>query len=131
MAQKRGRHLEPLPEGEKEVISQRDIVLLSFPFSDLQSSKVRPAIVLSNDKYNNSSEDFIAVPLTSNLKMKDYAILITSMELESGKLIVNSKVKVDRVFSVSQRLVRMKIGRIKAEIHSRITNMLLELVRST
>jgi mRNA interferase MazF len=113
------------------VIFQRDIVLLTFPFSNLESSKVRPAIVLSNDKYNRRSEDFVAVPLTSNLKLRDYAILVTNNELESGNLIVDSKVKVDRVFSVSQRLVRMKIGRIKAKVHERITGMLFELLHVT
>ncbi len=111
------------------MISQRDVVLLSFPFSDLQSSKVRPAVVLSNDRYNRRSEDFVAAPLTSNMKLKDYAILITNDQMESGKLIVDSKVKVDRVFSVSQRLVRMKIGRVKAETHKKITNALFELLR--
>ena len=111
------------------MISQRDIVLLSFPFSNLQSSKVRPAIVLSNHRYNRRSEDFVAVPLTSNLKLRDYTILITNRELESGNLIVNSKVKVDRVFSVSQRLIRMKIGRVKAQIYEKITNILFELLR--
>lgn len=113
------------------MIFQRDIVLLTFPFSDLESSKVRPAIVLSNNKYNRRSQDFVAVPLTSNLKLRDYAMLITNNELESGKLIVDSKVKVDRVFSVSQRLVRMRIGIIKAEIHEKIIDMLVELLRMT
>ncbi len=110
------------------MISQRDVVLLSFPFSDLRSSNVRPAIVLSNDRYNRRSEDFVAVPLTSNLKLRDYALQITNDNLESGKLIVDSTAKIDRVFSVSQRLVRMKIGRVKAEIHGRITSMLFELL---
>ena len=113
------------------MIFQRDIVLLTFPFSDLKSSKVRPAIVLSNNKYNRRSEDFVAVPLTSNLRLRDYVILVTNNELESGNLIVDSKVKVDRVFSVSQRLVRMKIGRIKAEVHERITDMLFQLLNVT
>jgi len=111
------------------MISQRDIVLLSFPFSNLQSSKVRPAIVLSNDRYNRSSKDFVAVPLTSNLQLRDHAILVSNRELESGNLVVDSKVKVDRVFSVSQRLVRMKIARVKAETHEKITKMLFELLR--
>ena len=53
------------------MISQRDIVLISFPFSDLKSSKVRPVLVLSHDKYNRKFEDFIAVPLT-NIKSRDY-----------------------------------------------------------
>jgi len=110
------------------VISQRDVVLLSFPFSNLQTSKVRPAIVLSNNGYNRRSEDFIAVPLTSNLKLRDYAISVTNRELERGKLIVDSKAKVDRVFSVSQRLVRMKIGRVKTEVHERITEILSNLI---
>ena len=111
------------------MISQRDIVLLSFPFSDLQTSNVRPAIVLSNDRYNRHSEDFVAVPLTSNLKFKDYAVLITNGELESGRLIVESKAKVDRIFSISQKLVRMKIGRVNSEVHSKIRTMLWELLK--
>lgn len=111
------------------MISQRDIVLLSFPFSDLQSSNVRPAIVLSNDGYNRSSKDFIAVPLTSNLKLREQAILITNGELESGHLVVDSKVKVDRVFSVSQQLVKMKIGRVRKGVHEKIIETLFELFR--
>ncbi len=111
------------------MISQRDIVLLSFPFSDSKSSKVRPAIVLSNDKYNRRSEDFLAVPLTSNLKLRDYTILVTNEQLESGHLIVDSKAKVDRVFSVSQDLVRMSVGRVRPEVHARVKELLLELLR--
>jgi hypothetical protein len=71
----------------------------------------------------------VAVPLTSNLRLREYAILITNKELESGKLIVDSKAKVDRIFSVSQRLVRMKIGRIQVEAHDEITRMLFDLFR--
>ena len=111
------------------MIAQRDIVLLSFPFSNLQSSKVRPALVLSNDRYNHRSEDFVAAPLTSNLKLRDYAILITNDQMETGELVVDSKVKVDRIFSVSQRLVRMKIGRVKAGVYEKITGMLFDLLR--
>ena len=105
-------------------------MLLSFPFSNLQSTKVRPVIVLSNGRYNRRSEDFIAVPLTSNLKLRDHTILITNSELESGNLIVDSKVKVDRVFSVSRQLVRMKIGRVKPKTHQKITNILFGLLRT-
>ncbi len=86
---------------------------------------------MSHDKYNRRSEDFVAVPLTTNLKIRDYAISVTNKELESGKLIVDSKAKVDRVFSVSQRLVRMKIGKIKTEVHKEIARMLFELIQIT
>ncbi|MEO9277244.1 MAG: type II toxin-antitoxin system PemK/MazF family toxin [Nitrososphaera sp.] len=64
------------------MISQRDIILLSFPFSDLKSSKVRPAVVLSNSKYNRKFEDIVAVPLTTKMKSRDYSLLITNNDLE-------------------------------------------------
>jgi mRNA interferase MazF len=117
-----------IPLGEEELIFQRDIVLISYPFSDLQSSKVRPAVVMSRDSYNRRSKDFIAVPLTSNLKVRDYAISITNRELESGRLVVDSRAKVDRVFSVSQSLVRMKVGKLGTETHHRLVRMLQGLV---
>ena len=59
------------------MISQRDIVLLSFPFSNFQTTKVRPTIVVSNDEYNRKSKDIVVVPMTSKLKIKDYTNLIS------------------------------------------------------
>lgn len=108
---------------------QRDIVLLSFPFSDLKTEKVRPTIVISNNSYNQKFEDIIVVPMTTNLKLREYAVLITNKELESGRLITDSMVKVDRVFSVSKKIVRMKIGKVKLEVHEKIKTILLELIK--
>ena len=110
------------------MISQREIVLLSFPFSNLRTSKVRPAIVISNNEYNKNSDDIIAVPLTSNLKIRDYAFLITNRDLERGRLIVDSNVKVDRIFSVDKKLVRLTIGRVSRNVHKRIKEIISELL---
>ncbi len=41
-----------------------DIVLVRFPFSDLQMSKVRPAIIVSG---LHISQDVFIVPLTSRM----------------------------------------------------------------
>lgn len=101
---------------------------MSFPFSDLKSSKVRPALVLSNNEYNRKFEDFVAVPLTTNLKSRDYSVLVSNRDLESGRLIVESNIKVDRIFSVSRKLVRMNIGRINKDVHSKIKKIIVELV---
>lgn len=111
------------------MITQRDIVLLSFPFSDLRQSKVRPVIVLSNDKYNNKSENVIVIPLTSNITKADHDILITNNHLESGNLITDSRAKVDRIFSVHKKLVKMNIGKINKQTHSKIKRILLDLVK--
>lgn len=42
--------------------SKNDIVLVRYPFSDLSSSKVRPAVVVNSQ---HTSQDLIITPLTS------------------------------------------------------------------
>lgn len=114
--------------GKIPVMMQRDVVLLNFPFSDLKTSKVRPVVVLSNDAYNKKSKDVLVVPLTSNLTKADYDIVITNDNLEKGHLIVDSRAKINRVFTVEKRLAKMTIGRIDKETFSEIRMNLSKLV---
>jgi len=111
-----------------EMTLQRDIILLNFPFSNLKQSKVRPAIILSNNKHNKKSDDIVVVPLTSNLQQTDYDMLISNKNLEKGNLIVNSRVKVDRIFSVDKKLVKMDIGRIDKQTFSKIKTIFSSLI---
>lgn len=111
------------------MIAQRDIVLLSFPFSDLSTEKVRPAVVISSNRYNRSVGDVIVVPMTSNLKLRDYAILLTNKDLETGRLVMDSVIKADRVLSVHTSLIRMTIGKVNKHIHDQILDMLWSLLK--
>ncbi len=42
--------------------SKLDVILVRYPFSDLSSSKVRPAVIVST---SHPSQDIIITPLTS------------------------------------------------------------------
>ncbi|MDX1946015.1 MAG: type II toxin-antitoxin system PemK/MazF family toxin [Pirellulaceae bacterium] len=46
---------------------QGEIVLIPIPFTDLSSQKRRPVIVISNDRYHQTSTDLVVVAMTSNL----------------------------------------------------------------
>ena len=83
---------------------------------------------MSNEVYNKRFVDFVAIPLTSNMKLKGYTVIITSAELESGKLIVDSQAKVDKIFSVEQSLIRKKIGRVKKAVHEDLKKILFEII---
>jgi mRNA interferase MazF len=39
-----------------------DIVLVSFPFTNLQATKKRPAVVISNTAYQQARPDVIVMP---------------------------------------------------------------------
>ncbi|MEX2105198.1 MAG: type II toxin-antitoxin system PemK/MazF family toxin, partial [Bacilli bacterium] len=51
---------------------QGDIVLISFPYSDMTATKQRPVIVLSNSYYNESHQDIVVAAITSNVSQKEY-----------------------------------------------------------
>ena len=61
----------------------------------------RPAIIVSNNRYNRRSDDVVAVPLTSNLRPSEYSVPVTSKDIESGEL-VDSNARVDKIFSVEK-----------------------------
>ena len=110
------------------MFKQRDIILIPIPFTDLASQKKRPAIVISSDKYNDTSEDIIVVALTSNVKKQDFTIVITSEDLEDGKLKTTSMIRVDKIYILNKSIVLKQFGRIKSSVLAKIKTTLLKLI---
>ncbi len=85
--------------------SKNDIVLIRYPFSDLSSSKVRPAVVVNAP---HTSQDIFIVPLTSKTTtllagefiLADWAI---------ARLNIETAVKLG-LYTVQQNLVVKVIG---------------------
>ena len=84
--------------------SRDDVVLLPIPFTDLSSSKVRPAIVVG---HGSRPGDLLVAPVTSQLGNAD---LIISQWAEAG-LNVPSGIK-GQICTVEVRLVRKVVGQI-------------------
>lgn len=97
-----------------------EIVLVPFPFTDLTSSKTRPALVLSCAPYNEASRDAILLGMTSNLANSDHSVLIDNEDLASGRLVATSRVKVDKVVTLEQRLIRRTVGKLEPEVLFRV-----------
>ena len=109
-------------------INQKDLVLLSYPFSNLEDRKVRPALVISNDLFNRKSQDCILVPLTSVIKNEPYSIIINQENLRDGKLIKTSRIKVDKIFSIQKDLIKMKIGGLDEETFGKVKREFFNLI---
>ena len=109
-------------------VSQKDVVLIPFPFSDLRQAKFRPAIVMSNDHYNRRFHDFIAIPLTSNPNTRDHTVVVTSKEMATGSLPMDSVAKVDKVFSLERKLIVRTFGQIRQDVFDNIKTELIKLI---
>jgi len=95
-------------------IRQRDVVLISFPFSDLSATKKRPALVISNDSFNSRSEDTICCLITSNPESTPNAVFISNGDMESGNLEFDSKVKPYKIFTADKNLIVKVLGRLNS-----------------
>ena len=93
-------------------LKQIEMVLIPIPFSDLRSKKKRPVIVISNDSYNQKTEDIVVVAVTSNIEKKEWTILITKNDMEEGNLPTDSMIRVDKIYSLSQLIVVKRLDTI-------------------
>ncbi len=107
---------------------QRDIILIPIPFTDLTSQKKRPAVIISNDSYNETHEDIVVVALTSNVEPRDFAVMLTSDELEEGALKVTSMIRADKIYTLNKSIVLKTFGRVKPDILSKIKDSLLKII---
>jgi mRNA interferase MazF len=107
---------------------QGDILLIPIPFTDLSSQKRRPVIVISNNDYNQKTADIVVVAMTSNPARADYSITITSADLERGSLNRPGRVRVDKIYTLSQSIVAKNFGRVNNTTIDRIRQVLLELI---
>ncbi|MEK6824090.1 MAG: type II toxin-antitoxin system PemK/MazF family toxin [Nanoarchaeota archaeon] len=109
------------------IVNQKDIVLLSYPFSNLEGSKIRPAIVVSNDVFNKKSADCIAIPLTAIIKDEPYSIIINQEDLSSGKLIKQSRARADKIFAVEKKIIVLKIGVVNNKLFDKIKSEIFKV----
>lgn len=84
--------------------SRHDIVLLPIPFTDLSSTKVRPAIVIGHGSFPG---DLFVVPVTSQQVNWDFGLA----DWRKAGLNVPSGVK-SQVATVEDALVRKIIGKV-------------------
>ncbi|MBN2422636.1 type II toxin-antitoxin system PemK/MazF family toxin [Candidatus Woesearchaeota archaeon] len=110
-------------------VEQRDILIVPFPLSDLSSVKKRPVLVLSNSIENKLNEDILVCQITSRLKEEKYSIIIDNQNLEQGKLPLKSRIKVNRLITISKEIVIKKIAKLNCTTYSNVIEKLVGLVK--
>jgi len=112
------------------IFDRGDVVLVPFPFTDLTTQKQRPALVISSKSFNDSSADAILAAITSqvptDLQHSDYRL--SSDEQKQGGLPKPSVVKAAKVVTLSQALIRKKLGRLPVETVDQIVRKLVSVI---
>ena len=106
-------------------LKRGDIVLVSFPFTDLTSSKVRPAVIISADPQGDDIViAFISSVTSKPLAKTEFSLTSKNSGFSSTGLKKDSVFKMGKLLTVSSVLVLRRLGRITPAIHKELDNLL-------
>jgi mRNA interferase MazF len=93
-----------------------DVVVVSFPFSDLSGSKRRPALIVALGEF----DDIILSQITSRAYSSSSAIPLDSESFANGGLDHTSYLRPDNLFTASGSIILRTVGTLKPEERMRI-----------
>ena len=98
-------------------VRRGEVVLVDFPYSDHTGSKVRPALVVQADVWNQQLDDTILALITSRRRRRVGATtqLLIDMTTAEGRqtgLRLNSVVQCENLLTYDQNLILRVIGRL-------------------
>ncbi|MBL7686290.1 MAG: type II toxin-antitoxin system PemK/MazF family toxin [Deltaproteobacteria bacterium] len=86
-----------------------DIVSVPFPFTDLERTKKRPALVISSEKNFNSKIEHSVLAMITSLKNTPWPLDVVISNLQAAGLSAASVIRM-KLFTLDHRLILSKIG---------------------
>lgn len=101
------------------------VVLITFPFSDLSQSKLRPAIVLAKA----SRDDVVLCQVTSNPYADAQAVEISDSDFAQGGLRRTSYARPGKLFTANRSLIVGQAGVLQQTSFDLILDAVIDLLR--
>jgi len=98
-----------------------EVILVSFPFSNLQGQKIRPALILAKVEFG----DLILCQITSKSYSSKLAIRISPNDFTKESLPIVSYVRPDKLFTADSSIIKKTAGQLRPIV----TNSILKSVR--
>ena len=108
-----------------EELVKGDVVVLPFPYSDLSSSKKRPALIIGILESN----DVILCQITSKQRNDKYSIGLRDSDFKQGKLNLDSYIRSNRIFTADKSLIFYKVGSIKETKTHEVIEGVIKILR--
>jgi len=108
-----------------------DIILIKYPFSDLSSTKVRPAIVVSSDACTQKGQDAIFIAISSNISNAQATDLVfdqTNPEFHHSGLKNSSLMRTEKIFCLSKGLASRMLGSLGPSMTHKLNQKLHEVL---
>ena len=114
------------------IVNPGHIVKVKVQFTDLQSAKVRPALVICTEEYVQERQDLIVLPITSNLRAERYGGVVLDPADSSFALTglpKKSIIQTQKPITVHKSLCVDALGCVSEEIYARAMERLKSHLR--
>src|SRR5689334_22387897 len=83
-----------------------EVIVMPFPYTDLRTTKRRPALVVAG----LSGNDVILWPITSQDTLDPDAVLLTTPDFQQGSLQQNSYIRPTHLITADEGLILYRVG---------------------
>lgn len=90
-------------------MAKGDIILITFPFTDLSGSKLRPAVILAD-----TNEDVTVTFITTQLKWREPTDVLLTPSSSNG-LKLQSLIRTSKIATLDKTLIKGRIGKLTIE----------------
>ena len=104
-----------------------DLVLVSFPFTNQQGQKQRPAVVVHSADYRRERLDVVLMPATSQVGTRLHFGEVLVHDWQAAKLIAPSLIK-PILFTAEASLIRKHIGALSAADQAQLRTALGKII---
>lgn len=104
-----------------------DVVVVPFPFTDISSSKRRPAVILSDEEEFNTPVGHSAMAMITTASHSSWALDAAIIDLPTSGLTTPSIVRM-KLFTLDHVLVLKHIGRLGSGDQDRVKASLRSLL---
>ena len=107
-----------------EKLSVGSIVFVHFPFSNLQESKLRPAVIIAEV----SNDDWVLCQITSRSYADITSIEITDKNFQQGRLNITSYIRPGKIFTGHESIIDKCVGRLNRMTQQQLIDKIIALI---
>lgn len=108
------------------VFMKGNVVIISFPNSDLSISKRRPALVVADLK----GDDVILAQITTNYHADGYSLSLEQSDFQSGGIAHASNIRPNRLFTADSKRILKSVGKISKLKTDEVVDRIVQIIRS-
>jgi mRNA interferase MazF len=114
---------------ENRFMTKGKVVLLPFPFDDLSTVKVRPAVCLTNPigLHRHVVVAFLTSHIPTDLLETDIVLAAQDRDFAATGLRISSTLRLHRLMTISTNLIQRELGKLSSSLQADVIHKLRTL----